>query len=154
MSSSSNQLEVEKPDHEQSLSIPASPSLPTKLGRSSGSSSPNLAHRLSRKASCELTEFTTDWCPVPETDILVCFWQWVARKCWAAAPSTQSSTIESSVVHVADYRLLPPLTVVRGWPPGLRRWCCHAKSKRKIRVTSRPYKVTCRSLRTSFLPEK
>ncbi len=37
-------------DH-SSLSIPASPSLPTKLSRSSGSSSPNLAGRLSRRAS-------------------------------------------------------------------------------------------------------
>ena len=65
-------------------------------------------------------------------------WQWVAHKRWAAAPSTQSSTIESSVIHVVDYRPLRPLTVVRNWPAGLHRWCCHAKSEWKTRVTSRP----------------
>ena len=50
----------------------------------------------------------------------------------------QSSTIDSSVVHVVDYCPLPPLTVVRGRPAGLRRWCCNATSKRKTRVTSPP----------------
>ena len=42
---------------ESSLSIPASPSLPCKLGGSkSGSSSPNLAGRLSRKTSGRLSQ--------------------------------------------------------------------------------------------------
>ena len=67
--------------------------------------------------------------------------KWAARKRWAAGPSTQSSTIESSVVHVVDYRPRQPLTVVRGSPAGLRRWCCHAKSEWKTRVTSRPFHV-------------
>ena len=46
------------------------------------------------------------------------FDQWAAHKRWATAPLTQSSTIESSVVHVVDYRPLRPLTVVHGWPAG------------------------------------
>ena len=74
-------------------------------------------------------EIVPEWCYLS---------QWVARKHWAAAPSTQSSTVESSIVHVVDYCLLPPLNVVCGWPAGLRWWCCHAKSERKMRVTSHP----------------
>ena len=73
--------------------------------------------------------------------------QWAARKSSATAPSTQSSTIESSIVHVVDYRPLRPLTVVRDWPAGLHRWCCHAKSEWKMQVTSRPFTqagcITC-----------
>ena len=67
--------------------------------------------------------------------------KWVACKRWATAPSNtamQSSTIESSIVHVVDYRPLWPLTVVRGRPAGLRRWCCHTKSEWKTQVTSCP----------------
>ena len=57
----------------------------------------------------------------------------------------QSSTIESSVVHVVDYRPLPPLNVLCSWPAGLHRWCRHATSKRKMRVTSPPLKLHLRN---------
>ena len=80
----------------------------------------------------EIKDFHT-----PHTPSVQAGW-WAAHKRWATAPSTQSSTIESSVVHVVDYRPLPPLTVVRGWPAGLHRWCCHTKSECKTRVASHP----------------
>ena len=60
----------------------------------------------------------------------------------------QSSTRDSSVVHVVNSCPLPPLTVLRGWAAGLRRWCCHAMSKWKTRITSSPLVVVQRSLET------
>ena len=48
------------------------------------------------------------------TTIIIIIKQRAARKRWAAAPSTQSSAIESSVVHVVDYHPRRPFTVVRG----------------------------------------
>ena len=51
-------------------------------------------------------------------DIIYCSIKWAARKCWATAPSTQSSTRESSVVHMVDYRPLQPTyrcTRLAGW---------------------------------------
>ena len=59
----------------------------------------------------------------------------VPSRSLAAAPLTQSSIIESSIVHV-NYHPLPPLTILRGWPSGLHRWCCHATSKQETRVMS------------------
>ena len=94
--------------------------------------------------------------PITKWDINPCIsWQVgvgcerAARKRWAAAPLMQTFTRESSVVRVVDYCPLLPLTVVHGWPAGLRRWCCHAMSKRKTRVTSRPL-IRCTGLQSSI----
>ena len=95
------------------------------------------------EAKCNLSSCFWKWTLSPLIVLLYITWLacmllWAAHKHWATAPSTQSFTIQSSVVHVVNYRLLLPLTVVCGWPAGLRRWCCHAKSEWKTWVTSHP----------------
>ena len=97
------------------------------------------SHRMSQNYHKKLRPLTQLWQPWSQNWLLDTPRQWVPRKHWAAAQSTQSSTIESNIVHVVDYCPRQPLTVVRGWPAGLHWWCCHAKSECKMRVTSRPF---------------